>query len=275
MRTILLSGAIAMMTAGCGVKTTYVPTNPSPRPMAARPASQVAVFTTKLPQRPYTEVGILEAQAENQFIEMPELIRTLRDKAGEIGCDAIIMTTASNEVVGGKHGVATHKGHRATCVVFSTPAPAAPATTGAHQAEPTGRPPSPAMVTVALSEVPDPEGSFPASTRVTLAVAAPNGRTDVHEIGTFGPGCPMRSAGPKPLIVPGDGVVWELHCFYAGSGVSLRLRTGAVLDATKLFLERAPAGEEETELRYQPLWSGTVPSSATIQVTAPPETGRE
>jgi hypothetical protein len=123
------------------------------------------------------------------------------------------------------------------------------------------------MVTIALSAVPYPEGAgLPPRTRVQLSVLG-IGHEQHREIGVFGPGCPMQSATPQSIVQPRS-VLWELRCFYAGSGASLRLRARATRGAIRLILERAPAGEEDRELHYQRLWTVIAPSNAQFSVTA-------
>lgn len=100
MRKLLLS---TVLLAACGTTTQWVPTNPSPRPMAPRPTSTVEVWTTGVPNRPYTEVGLISAQQSSEFSQhqMPQIIMELRKEAARIGCDAVMLQGKSDKVVGG------------------------------------------------------------------------------------------------------------------------------------------------------------------------------
>lgn len=103
----------------------YQATNRSPRPMTPRPFDSVEVYTVSFPQRPFVEVGILEAQQESELSldAPPEVLAKLRERAAAQGCDAIIMNGANDAVVG--HGdrrhshVTTLRGYRATCIMYS------------------------------------------------------------------------------------------------------------------------------------------------------------
>lgn len=103
----------------------YQATNRSPRPMTPRPFDSVEVYTVSFPQRPFVEVGILEAQQESELSldAPPEVLAKLRERAAAQGCDAIIMNGANDAVLG--HGdrrhshVTTLRGYRATCIMYS------------------------------------------------------------------------------------------------------------------------------------------------------------
>lgn len=89
--------------AACGTTTQWVPTNPSPRPMTPRSASSVEVWTTGVPNKPYTEVGLITARQSSGYSThgMPDIINALRVEAGRIGCDAVMLKGKDDTVVGG------------------------------------------------------------------------------------------------------------------------------------------------------------------------------
>jgi hypothetical protein len=123
--SFLLLTVATSLAAACGTSLTYHPTNRAPRAMTPRPFDTVEVYTVSLPQRPFVEVGILEAQQESELSldAPPEVLVKLRQRAAAQGCDAIIMNGANDSVVG--HGdrrhshVTTLRGYRATCIMFS------------------------------------------------------------------------------------------------------------------------------------------------------------
>jgi len=128
-----LIATVVMLTA-CGTTTQWVPTNPSPRPLTPRPPSTVEVWTTAVPNRPYTEVGLITArQSSDLSVDgMPEIINELRAEAARIGCDAVMLQGKDDKVVGGgstfrgtgSSSTSTLEGYWGACIVYlDTPAP--------------------------------------------------------------------------------------------------------------------------------------------------------
>jgi|JI10StandDraft_1071094.scaffolds.fasta_scaffold00285_23 hypothetical protein len=121
MRLTLAASLLAVATlTGCGA-IQVVPLNPAPRPMPARPAAEVEMYTAQRPARPYIEVASLSAW--NELVDV-------RARAGQLGCDALIVVdppTATGTT--GTSGTAT-------CVAWIAP-PGGPAPTAA------AAPPSP------------------------------------------------------------------------------------------------------------------------------------
>src|SRR5262249_11504397 len=112
-------------------RISYMPTNTSPHELKSRPASEVEVFTTGSPTRPYVEVGLIEAQQENQYStdSASDVFMNMRAEAGQQGCDALIVTGTNN--AGGVLSTGTNvssgvlKGYRGTCVAYTGAAAAA------------------------------------------------------------------------------------------------------------------------------------------------------
>lgn len=126
MRNLLLA---SLLLAACGTTTQFASTNPSPRPLASRPASTVAVFTTTQPDRPFVEVGLIKAQQSSDLSndDMPDIIAELRREAGRRGCDGVIIAGAADRTVpsafvGGSSS--TLEGYLATCIVYTDVGPA-------------------------------------------------------------------------------------------------------------------------------------------------------
>ncbi len=112
----LLAGSA--FAAGCATDNVgYVPLNPPPRRMSARPVAAVAVFTVTPPRRPHTDIGLLrvvggnpppsthtdvgfdEPQPVSAYDEAQEMIAALRQRAARIGCDAILVTHIDRPLV--------------------------------------------------------------------------------------------------------------------------------------------------------------------------------
>lgn len=86
------AAAALSLLAGCaGTLVLYQPVAPPPRPMHPQPWERVE-FRTSLPERPYTTVGLLQAQPEeDKRAEAPRtmMIRLL-ERAGQLGCDGVV-----------------------------------------------------------------------------------------------------------------------------------------------------------------------------------------
>jgi hypothetical protein len=133
----------ATLLCACGTKVAYLPLNKAPRAMKARAAGEVEVFTSSQPTRPFTEVGMIEAQQESMYSgDSPQQVfGRLRMEAAQRGCDGLIVSS-NDGVEGVNHGssfygtnVKTLKGYRGTCIVYNDAeqAPAeAPKTTDAQ-----------------------------------------------------------------------------------------------------------------------------------------------
>lgn len=100
--------------------------------MTARSPEQVQVFMTGRPQRPFTEVGIIESQQESALSEdsPEEIVQKMREFAAESGCDALTIFSGNNDTVvtGGKDSASSHTllGYRGACLVYTTASAEAP-----------------------------------------------------------------------------------------------------------------------------------------------------
>lgn len=136
---------------GCGTTIRYAATNPPPRAMTPRDPSTVGMFQTGVPDRPYTEVGILSARQSSQYSvsDLQDIVDAMRKRAAQIGCDAVVITGSDKEVVGssttsqgtGSGSVHTLEGIKGVCIVYEsadvTTAAAAPPPAEAPKLEPT------------------------------------------------------------------------------------------------------------------------------------------
>ena len=106
--------------AACGTTIHRIPTNAPPHAVQARPPEAVEVFTATAPARPFVEVAYFEAQPESQLSldDTNDVFDKLRARAAATGCDGLIITGASDRVVGDHKHVDTLHGFAATCIVY-------------------------------------------------------------------------------------------------------------------------------------------------------------
>ena len=128
---LIMASCFALAAAACGIDVAYLPLNPPPHLMTPRPKEQVELFASKLPDRPFVEVGSIEVQQEDYNHASPQqLTERMRELAGRRGCEGLILagandgTSVSGGVSNGTGFVSgrTLKGYRATCIVYKDPA---------------------------------------------------------------------------------------------------------------------------------------------------------
>lgn len=120
--TLVLGCATVLV--GCfGTTVEFTKLNRPPHKLTPRPDKQVQIFARKAPTRPFTEVYLLEGDTA-----LPEgsgeLMDDLRAKAGQLGCDALLLS-ASTAAIGERAGV-VGRAHQAVCIVYNEPAPPPP-----------------------------------------------------------------------------------------------------------------------------------------------------
>jgi hypothetical protein len=113
--------------SGCGIHFQSTALNPSPRAMKPKRAEDVQLFTSGRPSQPYHEVLLLQAEEESAYAdhEESEVLNAMRKRAGELGCDALMVLSSTGNVAstGGRYNTTrTLRGFRATCVVYANPA---------------------------------------------------------------------------------------------------------------------------------------------------------
>ena len=85
--------SVLLCAAGCGVDIAYAQTNAPPHPMVVRAPETVEIDRIAPNDRPFVETGVLDETGywgggtENAD-------RLLRQKAAEIGCDALVIRGA-------------------------------------------------------------------------------------------------------------------------------------------------------------------------------------
>jgi len=113
--------AIACLVTGCGTLVTYTPLQGNATAAPPRPAESVDVFLSQPPNRPYRDVGLLEAKPSTdlEFIGTDEMIAELRKQAGSYGCDAIFVKNIAAEAGSLSFGVKDVKTITATCICYT------------------------------------------------------------------------------------------------------------------------------------------------------------
>jgi hypothetical protein len=67
---------------------------------AKPPNHEIKIYRTTLPDRRFEEIGIVSSRQINRFIEMEQVLESMREAAREMGGDAIIGLTEVNEAQG-------------------------------------------------------------------------------------------------------------------------------------------------------------------------------
>lgn len=101
-RTVLkiLAGLTCITMFGCGgVEPQFYPlTGESVQFGNPRSANDVEVFITKKPTWQYKELGMITYSTPASFANEPQIYQLLREKAGEIGADGIIIMDSQTNV---------------------------------------------------------------------------------------------------------------------------------------------------------------------------------
>jgi len=116
--------AIALLVCGCGTNVTFTALDGAPRRPRLPPGAQVDVYLSAPPNRPYHDVGLLEAEQMSEFSvdETRDMLRKMRGEAARYGCDAIYVKGV------GAHGqtsvfldgnAASVKAVSATCIRYN------------------------------------------------------------------------------------------------------------------------------------------------------------
>jgi hypothetical protein len=128
-RVRLFAGSAALgIAAACAHQVGYTPTNPPPRPLSPRAAAEVTVFSAGARLPPSVEVGVFEAEQRGKHATSA-LVEALRERAGSVGCDGLLLIGSDERLVGGDSSKKVLRSYRGACLVFlagARPAPSAP-----------------------------------------------------------------------------------------------------------------------------------------------------
>ena len=93
--------------------------------MVGRSPQSVQIFKTNKPTRHYVEVGIVTSRPTGGFssAQTGDVIAGLREKAAEVGCDAVIITGTRSDVYGAANSttitVSEKQEFQGMCIVYS------------------------------------------------------------------------------------------------------------------------------------------------------------
>jgi hypothetical protein len=88
---LVLAGSAPL--AGCGTYASFTEINSPPHEMSSRPPSRIQVFSSGPPSRPYVDVAVIRVEQTHSLNEQSAelMIRRIREQAGAIGCDAVVL----------------------------------------------------------------------------------------------------------------------------------------------------------------------------------------
>jgi hypothetical protein len=95
-----LAVALACSLAGCAPAVYYTPLVAPPHPLAPRPVEKVDVYLVTPPARPHVDVGIVQVvlwgEVDGQNV-VDTLLGLIKEKAAEVGCDAVLVTSIDRQ----------------------------------------------------------------------------------------------------------------------------------------------------------------------------------
>ncbi len=110
---------------GCGTFVDATPLNPAPRALSPRPAEQVEVYASSPPTRPHVDIALIQAdQINGSSADLAAMVAKLREKAGQMGCDALFVSGSSERAGAPGDAHLLDPGSHlllATCVVYVAP----------------------------------------------------------------------------------------------------------------------------------------------------------
>ncbi len=120
-----------MGAVGCGASTSVQTTalHQPPRPLVPRRPEAIEIFSKGPPAEPHVDVALFAVE-RTRGLDAPgtdSMIWSLRERAGEIGCDAVVLENTS-QPVGPETDAAHEIGDRdadqllASCIVYRQPA---------------------------------------------------------------------------------------------------------------------------------------------------------
>lgn len=124
----LCSALLALTAAACGTATQYTALNKAPHALAPKAPADVLLYTSGPPAVPYTELGMIQGNQESEYshVDMRTIIAAMRSKAGQMGCDGLVINGAAAKqtdlLFANKEArTRTLEGYWGTCIVFTPP----------------------------------------------------------------------------------------------------------------------------------------------------------
>ena len=117
----MISMAVLMAIVACAPPVANVTSYSAPRPAKASPDS-VQVFTDVRPERPHTELGAIEVKSSPLALKSDygQLILEARQRAAQMGADAIVVTRRPIEHTTTTGSVTPNKKHKGSTYTEST-----------------------------------------------------------------------------------------------------------------------------------------------------------
>lgn len=118
-----IGGCVAMLSVlACTPTVDFMKLNRPPHKLTPRPAASVEIFARKSPTRPFVEVYMLEVDSGDPAAP-GDALSDLREQAGKLGCDGLMLTGRTKTVVVGEPA-GIGGGFNAVCIVYrDTPPP--------------------------------------------------------------------------------------------------------------------------------------------------------
>ena len=116
-----------LISGGCGTFVEATALNAPPRALSPRPVDAVEVYSSSPPAQAHVDVALIQAnQINGMNAELPEMIAKLREKAAQMGCDAIFISGASERAGAPGDAHLFDPGSHlllATCIAYREPSP--------------------------------------------------------------------------------------------------------------------------------------------------------
>ncbi len=125
-----LAAVLALAATAACTHVSFRETNLPPHALEARPPGSVEVFALGPPQRPFVEVGLIDAG--NGGWVKKDLLAALREAAGERGCDGLVLTGEREELVDVQGTLTLDQRSKGVCIVWRDEAEPPVAANGAR-----------------------------------------------------------------------------------------------------------------------------------------------
>ena len=119
-RRVVLSVALLLAVAGCGTFVSETQLNPAPQALPPRGPQAVEIYSSSAPARAHVDVALLEV-SQNDGQGTGAMIQLLRERAGEMGCDAVVLGGTRERGDSGDLPSMASITLNATCIVYRRP----------------------------------------------------------------------------------------------------------------------------------------------------------
>lgn len=124
-RLVSMGFASAWLATGCGLAFQRIPLAASTKPLVPRAAGAVDLYVSGRPSVPSRDLALLTVEEESVYAARSEAeaLERLREEAGRMGCDGLVLLGPSGGVgsgIDGKHTRAL-RGFRGACIEYLGP----------------------------------------------------------------------------------------------------------------------------------------------------------